>query len=109
MEFENQRTPDSPLKAEIVKALQAIYDPEIPVNVFDLGLIYQIDIQDEGQVFIKMTLTSPNCPEAGVLPGQIQQAAKSVEGVRDCNVELVWEPPFTLDMLSEAARLQLNL
>ncbi|NUP90572.1 MAG: SUF system Fe-S cluster assembly protein [Candidatus Sumerlaeia bacterium] len=109
MEFENQRIPDTPLRAEIVKALQTIYDPEIPVNVYDLGLIYQIDIRDDGQVFVKMTLTSPNCPEAGVLPGQVQAAVKGVPGVRDANVELVWDPPFTMDMLSEAARLQLNL
>lgn len=103
------REPDTPLKKAVCDALRLVYDPEIPINIFDLGLVYDITINDDNEVFIKMTLTSPNCPEAESLPGQVQQAAKKAEGVRDANVELVWDPPFSMDMLSEAARLQLNL
>lgn len=97
------------LRAAIVEALRTIFDPEIPVNIYDLGLIYDIDIRPQGEVFIRMTLTSPNCPEAATLPRDVQRKVKSVPGVRDANVELVWDPPFSLDMMSEAAKLQLNL
>lgn len=106
---ENARVPDSPLKEKVIAALRSVFDPEIPVNIFDLGLIYGLEINGDGEVFIRMTLTSPNCPEAESLPSQVQIAAQAVEGIRSANVELVWEPPFTMDMLSEAARLQLNL
>jgi FeS assembly SUF system protein len=97
------------LREGIIAALRTIYDPEIPINIYDLGLIYEIDVRNGNEVFLRMTLTSPNCPEAETLPGDVLRKVKSVPGVRDANVELVWDPPFTLEMMSEAARLQLNL
>jgi FeS assembly SUF system protein len=97
------------LKANIVKALKQVHDPEIPVNIYDLGLIYDIDVDDKGKADIRMTLTAPACPVAGLLPGQVEQAAKAVEGVREVNVELVWDPPWSQEGMSEEARLQLGL
>ncbi len=97
------------LKADIVKALKQVHDPEIPVNIHDLGLIYDIDVDDDGKVAIRMTLTAPACPVAGTLPGQVEQAAKAVEGVSDATVELVWDPPWSQERMSEEARLQLGL
>jgi len=97
------------LKADIVKALKQVHDPEIPVNIHDLGLIYDIDVDDDGKATIRMTLTAPACPVAGTLPGQVEQAAKAVEGVSDATVELVWDPPWSQERMSEEARLQLGL
>jgi len=107
---DNARVPDTPLKEKVVAALKTIYDPEIPVNVYDLGLVYRCDVDtDSGKVDMEITLTSPNCPEAETLPGQMQQIVEQVEGVNEVKMDLVWDPPFTMDMLSEAARLELNL
>ena len=97
------------LRNRIVEALKQIHDPEIPVNIYDLGLIYDIDLDDEGKAAIRMTLTAPACPVAGTLPGQVEQAAKAVEGVSDATVELVWDPPWSQERMSEEARLQLGL
>lgn len=99
----------SPMEAEVIEALQTIYDPEIPVNIYELGLIYGIDVTPEGNVAIQMTLTAPACPVAGSLPGEVEARVRDVEGVRDVKVELVWEPPWTQDRMSEAAKLQLGL
>jgi FeS assembly SUF system protein len=98
-----------PLEEKIVGAIRTIFDPEIPINIYDLGLIYEIAVDEEKRVDVRMTLTSPNCPEAETIPGNVQEVVKSVEGVSDAEIELVWEPPFSVDMMSEAARLQLNL
>lgn len=97
------------LMAGIVKALKQIHDPEIPVNIYDLGLIYDINVDDGGKATIRMTLTAPACPVAGILPGQVEQAARAVEGVSDATVELVWDPPWSQERMSEEARLQLGL
>ncbi len=97
------------LRNRIVEALKQIHDPEIPFNIYDLGLIYDIDLDDEGKAAIRMTLTAPACPVAGTLPGQVEQAAKAVEGVSDATVELVWDPPWSQERMSEEARLQLGL
>ncbi|MBN9229351.1 MAG: SUF system Fe-S cluster assembly protein [Legionella sp.] len=97
------------LHAAVIKALQGVYDPEIPVNIYDLGLIYNVAIDDEAQVTIQMTLTTPGCPVAQTFPGTVEQAVNQVAGVRDCTVELVWEPPWTQDRMTEAARLELGL
>lgn len=97
------------LKKRIVKALRQVKDPEIPVNLYDLGLIYDLDVQDTGHVAIRMTLTSPGCPVADMLIKQVETQVKGVEGVSAAQVELVWEPPWTPDRMSEAARLELNL
>jgi len=97
------------LKQRIIAVLRTIYDPEIPVNIYDLGLIYQIDIDQFGQVKIKMTLTAPGCPVAQSFPDMVRGHVMTVEGVSDVEVELVWDPPWTQDHMPEAARLQLGL
>ncbi|MCW8417479.1 SUF system Fe-S cluster assembly protein [Fluoribacter dumoffii] len=97
------------LKEAIVNALREIYDPEIPVNIYDLGLIYDISLDDESHVTIQMTLTTPGCPVAQTFPGTVEQAVNKVEGVCDCTVELVWEPPWSQERMTEAARLELGM
>jgi FeS assembly SUF system protein len=93
----------------IVEALKTIYDPEIPVNIYELGLIYDIDVQEAGAVHIKMTLTSPACPVAGSLPGEVETKVQGVPGVASAEIELVWDPVWNPSMMSEAARLQLGM
>jgi len=97
------------LKADIIEMLQTIYDPEIPVNIYELGLIYKIDVSESGNVDIKMTLTAPGCPVAQSFPGEIEAKISTVPSVEKVQVELVWEPPWTKDMMSEAAQLQLGM
>lgn len=97
------------LTESIILALKGVYDPEIPVNIYDLGLIYDVIIDDERHVDVKMTLTTPGCPVAQTFPGTVEQAVIQVEGVNDCTVELVWEPPWTQDRMTEAAKLELGL
>lgn len=97
------------LRERVIDALREVYDPEIPVNIYDLGLIYDLDIDDHGQVAIRMTLTAPGCPVAQTFPAQVAQAVESVQGVSGCCVDLTWEPPWTPERASEAARLQLGL
>jgi FeS assembly SUF system protein len=97
------------LKEAIVNALRGVFDPEIPVNIYDLGLIYNIEINEESHVDLQMTLTTPGCPVAQTFPGIVEQAVNQVEGVSDCTVELVWEPPWSQDRMSEAARLELGI
>lgn len=97
------------LEGEIVEALRTVFDPEIPVNVYDLGLIYGIDIDYDGSVGIRMTLTSPGCPVAGILPGEVEEKAASVPGVSEAHVELVWDPTWTMDMMTDEAKLDLGL
>lgn len=97
------------LKLEIIAALKQVFDPEIPVNIYDLGLIYDILIDDDAYVDVKMTLTTPGCPVAQTFPGMVESAVNKVEGVADSSVELVWDPPWTQDRMSEAARLELGL
>ena len=102
-------TPDADeLKSRVVEALKGIYDPEIPVNIYDLGLIYEVDIRD-AVAAIQMTLTTPGCPVAQTFPGMVEGAVKLVPGITDAVVELVWEPPWTQARISEAARLELGL
>ncbi len=94
----------------VVEILKTIYDPEIPVNIYDLGLIYEIRIEEEiPKVYVKMTLTSPGCPVAATFPGTVEMRIREEVPVDDVEVELTWDPPFTLDMISEDARLQLGL
>jgi FeS assembly SUF system protein len=99
---------DEIVKEQVIEALQTVYDPEIPVNIYELGLIYDLVVEN-GEVWIKMTLTSPACPVAGTLPIEVENKAASVPGVENVEVELVWEPPYSMEMMSEAARLQLGL
>ncbi len=93
----------------IIDALHTVYDPEIPVDIYELGLIYSVDIADDGKVAITMTLTTPACPVAGSMPGQVEKVVRMVEGVTDVVVDLVWEPTWGPAMMTESARLQLNM
>ena len=102
-------TAPASLETEVIEAMRTVYDPEIPVNIYDLGLIYDMQISDAGAVKVKMTLTAPACPVAGEMPGMVARSIRTVEGVTDCDVELVWEPPWNPDMMSESARLTLNM
>ena len=99
----------SELKNKVVTEIKKIYDPEIPVNIYELGLIYKIEISDEKKVNIEMTLTSPNCPVAESLPKMVKNNILKLEGVDDVDLKLVWDPPWTKDKMSEAAKLELNL
>ena len=97
------------LTAEIVAALKTVFDPEIPADIYELGLIYKVDISDERAVDVTMTLTTPNCPAAGELPTQVENAVASVPGVGVVNINLVWEPAWSPDRMSDEARLVLNM
>jgi len=99
----------SDIKSKVVEEIKKIYDPEIPVNIYELGLIYKIDIDETNKVNIDMTLTSPNCPVAESLPNEVKENIKKVEGVSDVNLNLVWEPPWDKSMMTESAKLELNL
>ena len=99
---------DHPLYDSIVDSIRTVYDPEIPVNIFDLGLIYTVDINEESAVKIAMTLTAPGCPVAGEMPGWVAEAVEPLPGVKHVDVELVWEPPWGMDMMSDEARLELG-
>lgn len=96
------------LQMAVLDALRGVYDPEIPVNIYELGLIYRCDVSPEGDVAIEMTLTAPACPVAGEMPGVVENAVRAVPGVRDVKVDLVWDPPWDQSMMSEAARLELG-
>ncbi|GAB4375167.1 MAG: SUF system Fe-S cluster assembly protein [Salibacteraceae bacterium] len=105
MEIEQKKQ----LERAIVNALKTVYDPEIPVDIYELGLIYEIDIEDDGSVKVLMTLTSPSCPVAESLPGEVEQKVAGVEGVKSARVELTWDPPWDKDMMSEEAMVELGL
>ena len=96
-------------KEKIIEEIRKIYDPELPVNIYELGLIYDIKVKDEKIAIIKMTLTTPNCPVAESLPKEVKEGAMQVEGIEDVDLELVWDPPWNKEMMSEAAKLELNL
>ena len=98
-----------PLQGEVIEAIRQVFDPEIPVNIYELGLIYEIDIAPPGDVKIKMTLTAPGCPVAGTLPGDVEDHVRTVEGVKSVRVDLVWEPPWDMDRMSDEAKLELGL
>jgi FeS assembly SUF system protein len=97
------------LKPSVVEAISSVFDPEIPVNIYELGLIYEIVADAESRVLVRMTLTSPACPSAQQLPSEVRYKVKALEGVSDCTVDIVWEPPWTKDMMSETARLSLGM
>ncbi|MEE9521638.1 MAG: SUF system Fe-S cluster assembly protein [candidate division NC10 bacterium] len=97
------------IEAQVTEALRTVFDPEIPVNIYELGLIYEVKVDPSGAVDIRMTLTSPNCPAAGTLPGEVQEKAKAVPGVTDAKVEVVFDPPWDPSNMSEAAKLDLGL
>ena len=97
------------LKEKVIAEIKKIYDPEIPVNIYELGLIYNINIDDKNNVKIDMTLTTPNCPVAESLPNEVKNSVKEIKEVKDVDLKLVWEPPWNKSMMSESAKLELNL
>lgn len=101
--------PGSDLQQAVIDALKEIYDPEIPVNIYDLGLIYGVEVDDEADAVITMTLTTPHCPVAESMPGEVELRAASVPGIRDAEVNLVWDPPWSPDKMSDEARLELGM
>lgn len=107
------KAPDQPqgstLEEHLIAAMRTVHDPEISVNIYDLGLIYKIDINDRNEVFVDMTLTAPACPVAGILPGQVEAAIKSVDGVSDAHVNLVWNPPWDRERISDEGKLAMGL
>jgi FeS assembly SUF system protein len=96
------------LRDRVLAAIKTVYDPEIPVDIYELGLIYEISIYPVNNVYIQMTLTSPSCPSAEVIPGEVEQKIKAIEGVNDVKIELTFDPPYSQDMMSEAAKLELG-
>jgi len=96
------------LRNKVMAAIKTVYDPEIPVDVYELGLIYEINVYPINNVYILMTLTSPSCPSAEVIPGEVEQKIKEIEGVNDVKVELTFDPPYSQEMMSEAAKLELG-
>jgi FeS assembly SUF system protein len=96
------------LRDKVLNAIKTVYDPEIPVDVYELGLIYEISIYPVNNVYVLMTLTSPSCPSAEVIPGEVEQKIKEIEGVNDVKVEITFDPPYSQDMMSEAAKLELG-
>ncbi len=101
--------PGGQLQQAVIDALKEIYDPEIPVNIYDLGLIYGVEVDDESDVTVTMTLTTPHCPVAETMPGEVELRAASVPGVRDAEVNLVWDPPWGPDKMTDEARLELGM
>jgi FeS assembly SUF system protein len=105
---ENSEQVAEGIKNKVIEALQTVYDPEIPVNIYELGLVYGIDADPTGVVVIRMTLTSPGCPVAGSMPPEVEAKVSAIPGVASCRVELVWDPPWSPSQMSEVARLQLG-
>lgn len=97
------------IQNEVIEVIQTIYDPEIPVNIYDLGLIYEVKVNPNNTVFIEMTLTAPNCPAAEILPAEVQENVKAIEGVEDVDLHLTFDPPWNMDMMTEAAKLELGM
>jgi FeS assembly SUF system protein len=96
------------LKDKVIQAIKTVYDPEIPVDVYELGLIYEVNMYPVNNVYVLMTLTSPSCPSAEVIPGEVEQKIKAIEGINDVKVEVTFDPPYSQDMMSEAAKLELG-
>ena len=97
------------VKDKVITEIKKIYDPEIPVNIYELGLIYDVSVDENNKVYVKMTLTSPNCPVAESLPNEVKNSIKEIKDVKDVNLDLVWDPPWDKSMMSDAAKLELNL
>ncbi|HNP18513.1 MAG TPA: SUF system Fe-S cluster assembly protein [Fulvivirga sp.] len=99
---------ESTLRDKVLEAFKTVYDPEIPVDVYELGLIYEVTIHPVNSVYVLMTLTSPNCPSAEAIPAEVEEAIRKIEGVNEVNVEVTFDPPYSQDMMSEAAKLELG-
>ena len=109
MDPTSETPPEPDLREQVIETLQTVFDPEIPVDIWELGLVYDVLATPEGAVTVRMTLTSPSCPVAESLPGEVETKIKAIPGVTSCAVELVWEPPWGTHKMSEAARLQLGM
>jgi FeS assembly SUF system protein len=109
MSEDNFKVTQEEVKEDVIEMLQTIFDPEIPVNIYELGLIYEIRVSDDNNIEIEMTLTAPGCPVAQSFPGEIEAKVATVTNVNEVNVELVWDPPWTKEMMGEAAQLQLGM
>ncbi len=105
----NDLSPAMQIRDRCIAVLKTVYDPEIPVDIYELGLIYGVDVNDESEVNLTMTLTTPMCPVAETLPVEVEDKVRNVLGVKDVNLDLVWDPPWSVDMMSDAARLELNM
>jgi FeS assembly SUF system protein len=105
---ENQANTEPNLRDKVLQAIKTVYDPEIPVDIYELGLIYEINIYPVNNVYVSMTLTSPACPSAETLPSEVETKIKSIEGINDVKVEVTFDPPYTQDMMSEVAKLELG-
>ncbi|HZP84626.1 MAG TPA: SUF system Fe-S cluster assembly protein [Chthonomonadaceae bacterium] len=97
------------IEAQVIEAIRTVYDPEIPVNIYELGLVYDVEVEPDGFVTVRMTLTSPGCPAAQSLPVEVDAKVRAVPGVTDANVEVVWDPPWSMEMMSDEAKLELGL
>ncbi len=97
-----------PIKQQVIAAIQTVYDPEIPINIWEVGLIYEVNVDDDGKAHVLMTLTSPNCPVAESLPTEVRDVVAAVDGVTESEVEITWDPPWDPEMMSEAAQLELG-
>ena len=102
-------SPAMQIRDRIIAVLKTVYDPEIPVDIYELGLVYGVDVTDDGEAHVTMTLTTPMCPVAETLPPEVEDKVRNVMGVKDCSLDLVWDPPWGVDMMSDAARLELNM
>ena len=98
----------NPIKQQVIAAIQTVYDPEIPINIWEVGLIYEVNVDEDGKAHVLMTLTSPNCPVAESLPNDVKTVVAAVEGVTEAEVEITWDPPWDPEMMSEAAQLELG-
>jgi len=107
--MEEQQAPDETIRQGVIETLRTVFDPEIPVNIYELGLVYEVDVREDATVHVRMTLTSPMCPVAESLPPEVESKVRGVPGVHDVEVELVWDPPWSPSMMSEAARLELGM
>jgi FeS assembly SUF system protein len=102
-------SPAMQIRDRVIAVLKTVYDPEIPVDIYELGLVYGVDVSDDSEVHVTMTLTTPMCPVAETLPVEVEDKVRNVLGVKDVNLDLVWDPPWSVDMMSDAARLELNM
>ena len=102
-------SPAMQIRDRIIAVLKTVYDPEIPVDIYELGLVYGVEVSDDGEVHVTMTLTTPMCPVAETLPPEVEDKVRNVLGVKDVSLDLVWDPPWSVDMMSDAARLELNM
>ena len=109
METQQPAAASETIREGVIEALRTVFDPEIPVNIYELGLVYEVEVREDASVYLRMTLTSPMCPVAETLPPEVEAKARAVPGVKDVELDLVWDPPWSPSLMSEAARLELGM